>query len=309
MLRHSHFPIVPFCRTCAVNGMRATLSWLHFFTRCPTSNFFLFACVSTPHMKMILEVFKSTLLSPSNDTRRFTTHAVEPRHAAKIQLSCRPCVYVHVLEESAEVRNTVLRRDSHKDHESDAKSTRGSMPWPYPCVRVCQEPFPPWTEQHHPRSPPNNLLPGRSGSGRLSNSAVPVWTDTHCVLSHTPGQQPGECWLCKAEPHAKICRRRDVKSRRRLPPNAPMAAPHQDAMPYGRFRSSPDETASNRKLFLTTPKECGCDEEPTTLQRMWPSAASPSTRNNTISMPGSRVVSFLTINSQHMKKKKQKHVG
>ena len=29
-----------------------------------------------------------------------------------------------------------------------------------------------------------------------------------------------------------------------------------------------------------------------TLQIMWPSAASPSTRNNTLSMPGSRVVSF-----------------
>ena len=128
-----------------------------FFTRCRTSNFFLFAYVSTPHLKMILEVFKSTLLSPSNDTRRCTTHASEPRHAAKIQLSCRPCVYVHILKESAEVRNTVLRRDSHKDHESDAKSKRGSMPWPYPCVRVCQEPLPPWTEQHHPRSPPNNL--------------------------------------------------------------------------------------------------------------------------------------------------------
>ena len=39
-------------------------------------------------------------------------------------------MYVHVLEESAEVRNTVLRRDNHKDHESGAKSTRASMPWP-----------------------------------------------------------------------------------------------------------------------------------------------------------------------------------
>ena len=39
-------------------------------------------------------------------------------------------MYVHVLQESAEVRNTVLRSDSHKDHESAAKSTRGSMPWP-----------------------------------------------------------------------------------------------------------------------------------------------------------------------------------
>ena len=145
----------------------STLSWLHFFTRCRTSNFFLFAYVSTPHMKMILEVFKSTLLSPSNDTRRCTTHASEPRHAAKTQLSCRPCMHVRVLEEGAEVRNTVLRRDSHKDQESDAKSTRGSMPWPYPCVRVCQEPFPPWAEQHHPRSPQKQPHPGRSGSGRL----------------------------------------------------------------------------------------------------------------------------------------------
>ena len=102
-----------------------------FFTRCRTSNFFLFACVSTPHMKMILEVFKSTLLSPSNDTRRCTTHASEPRHTAKTQLSCRTYMYLHVLQESAEVRNTVLRRESHKDQESDARSTRGSMPWPF----------------------------------------------------------------------------------------------------------------------------------------------------------------------------------
>ena len=69
------------------------------------------------------------------------------------------------------------------------------------------------------------------------------------ALVHAQGQQIGECWPCKAEPRAKFCRRRDVKSRRRLPPSAPMAAPHQDAMPYGRVRSSPDETASNRKLF------------------------------------------------------------
>ena len=89
-----------------------------------------------------------------------------------------------------------------------------------------------------------------------------------------------------------------------LPPNALMPAPHQDAMPHGRFSSSPDETASNRKLLPTTPEECGCDEEPTTLQRMWPSAANPSTRNSTLSMLGSRVVSFSTINCYHMKKKK-----
>ena len=45
------------------------------------------------------------LLSPSNDTRRCGTH-VCPHHTAKIQLSCHPCVYVYVLEESAEVRKT-----------------------------------------------------------------------------------------------------------------------------------------------------------------------------------------------------------
>ena len=37
-----------------------------------------------------------------------------------------------------------------------------------------------------------------------------------------------------------------------LPPNALMAAPHQDAMPHGRFSLSPHKTASNRKLLLTT---------------------------------------------------------
>ena len=68
-------------------------------------------------------------------------------------------MYVHVLEESAEVRNTVLRRDNHKDHAGGAKSTRGSMPWP--SVRKSL--------------PMNNITrvlhqttsPGRSGSGRL----------------------------------------------------------------------------------------------------------------------------------------------
>ena len=103
------------------------------YVPCKTSNvatFLLLACLSKQHTKIFLEVLKSTLLSPSNDTRSCATHVGEPRHTAKTQLSCRTYMYVYVLNESAEVGNTVLRCESHKDHESDARSTRGSMPWP-----------------------------------------------------------------------------------------------------------------------------------------------------------------------------------
>ena len=54
----------------------------------------------------VVTVEEPHLLSPSTDTRRCATHVGEPRHTAKIQLSCHPCVNVHVLEESAEVRST-----------------------------------------------------------------------------------------------------------------------------------------------------------------------------------------------------------
>ena len=98
---------------------------------------------------------------------------------------------------------------------------RHEAPCPgHPCVRVCQEPFPPWTERHRLRSPPETKkingmssceqcgrgtwinyvhLPRKTGEEQLlhlavptlrqrnceSSSAVPGWTDTHCVLSYT----------------------------------------------------------------------------------------------------------------------------
>ena len=88
------------------------------------------------------------LLSPSNDTRRCTTH-VCPRHTAKIQRSCRPCTYAHVLEESAEVRNTGASPRCQKRRVAQCPG--------HSSARVCQEPFPPRTEHHRPRSPSNNL--------------------------------------------------------------------------------------------------------------------------------------------------------
>ena len=88
--------------------MRAALNLFYFYnvTDAKRRTFSLFACLSTQHMKMFLEVFKNTLLSQSSETRRCATHVNEPCHIAKIQLSCIPCMNVHVLEEIAEVRHT-----------------------------------------------------------------------------------------------------------------------------------------------------------------------------------------------------------
>ena len=84
-----------------------------------------------------------------------------------------------------------------------------------------------------------------------------------------------------------------------------MAAPHQDAMPYGRFRSLPDETASNRKLSLTTPKECGCDED---------SAKNVAVRSKPInthqhSLDAWQQRRFFFDNKPSTHEKKQNHVG
>ena len=98
-----------------------------------------------------------------------------------------------------------------------------------------------------------------------SSSAVPGCTDTHCVLSYTSkGSSLDNTGSVKLNNVLKFVAAEmsipvvDGSQSRaaHLPPNAPMAAPQQDAMPHGRFSSSPDEAASNRKLFLTTPTEC-----------------------------------------------------
>ena len=107
----------PFCRTCGVTGTRAALSWLYFYTVSDVKRrnfsravkFFveephqLLACLSTQHVNVLFEVltFKSTLLSPSNDTRCCAPHFPVRRRTANIKLNCRPCMYVHVLEERA----------------------------------------------------------------------------------------------------------------------------------------------------------------------------------------------------------------
>ena len=107
-------------------------------------------CISTPCRTStnVVTVEEPHLVSQSTDTRRCATH-VCPRHTAKIQLSCHPCVYVHVLEESAEVRNTVCITAMPKGCVAPYSG--------HSSARVCQESFPPRTEHHRPRSPSNNL--------------------------------------------------------------------------------------------------------------------------------------------------------
>ena len=84
-------------------------------------------------MNMFLEVFKSTLLSPSSDTRSYATHVSEPCHTARIQPSCSPCMNVQVLEERAEVRHTDAQRDGQKDKELDVKKDAWLLA---PAIRV-----------------------------------------------------------------------------------------------------------------------------------------------------------------------------
>ena len=116
-LRHSHLFIVPFCRTCGRTGMRAALSWMYLYTVSDVKrrNFsramklfveephHFLASLSTQHVNVLFEVltFKSTLLSPSNDTTCCAPHFPVRRRTANIKLNCRPCMYVHVLEERA----------------------------------------------------------------------------------------------------------------------------------------------------------------------------------------------------------------
>ena len=114
--RHSHIECVPFCRTCGATGTRAALPWLYFYTVSDVKrrNFsravkllveephHFSACLSTQHVN-IFEVFmfKSTLLSPSNDTICCAPHFPVRRRTANIKLNRRPCMCVHVLEECA----------------------------------------------------------------------------------------------------------------------------------------------------------------------------------------------------------------
>ena len=115
--------------------MQAALSWLHLYTAADVKrlNFWLFACLSTEHMNMFLNVFKSTLLSPSKNTRRCATHVGEPCHAARIQLGCSPCRFRHVLENVQRSATRMLRRDGQNDQELDVKKDAGLLA---PAIRV-----------------------------------------------------------------------------------------------------------------------------------------------------------------------------
>ena len=69
--------------------------------------------------------------------------------------------------------------------------------------------------------------------------------------------------------------------------------------------SSPDKTASNRKLRLTTPKECGCDTELTILQITLPSAASPPKRKSAVSMRSNEAAEHFFVARNQLHKKKE----
>ena len=94
-------------------------------------------------------------------------HIVCPRHTAKIQRSCRPCTYAQVLEESAEVPSTGA---------SPAMSRGRVAPCPgHSSARVCQEPFPPRTEHHRPRSL-QTTSQGRSGRCKCGSAVSDSYT-------------------------------------------------------------------------------------------------------------------------------------
>ena len=135
-------------------------------------------------------------------------------------------------------------------------------------ARVSQEPFPRRPERHRPRHtfkhPSEGEVggvnaPWNTGEEQLlhlavptwrqrkkeSSSAVPSWTDTHCVLSYTrKGSSPENAGSVKLINVLKL----DVAQK--SPPivdgsqsrtanvssNVLMAAPNQDAMPHIRFR-------------------------------------------------------------------------
>ena len=133
-----------------------------------------------------------------------------------------------------------------------------------------------------------------------------TWVDRYALraLENAQRQQPEECWLCEADQRAEVRRRTGVSI-------APQVCPpmlrwqHHARMRCHTFASgsSPDNTASNRELGHTTPKECGCDTEPTTLQMMLPPAASPLKRKSAVSMRSSEAADhfFVTVNQLQKK--------
>ena len=143
-----------------------------------------------------------------------------------------------------------------------------------------------------------------------SSSAVPGWTDTHCVLRYTrKGSSPENAGSVKLINVLKLdvaqmsppvvggsqSRAASVSS------NAPMAAPHQDAMPHIRFKPVARQHGEQPRTATHHTIKCGCGTQPTILQRMWPCAANPSERKSAVSMRGSQAaehffVAVLTIN-------------
>ena len=192
-------------------------------------------------------------------------HMSVPATLPRFQLSCCPCVNVHVLEESAEVRNTGAPPRCQEDawlhapaiqvRESAKNSSRHGV------NIIARVPIQTTSRERSGRCKCTNdvHMPRKTGEEQLlhlavptlrqrnckSSSAVPGWTDTHCVLWKTR-----KCSSPENAGSVKLINVLKLDVAQTSPPvvdgsqsraasvssNAPMAAPHQDAMPHIRFR-------------------------------------------------------------------------
>ena len=174
-------------------------------------------------------------------------------------------MYVHVLEESAEVRSTGASPRCQEDAWLHAPAIQvqesAKNPSRHGLNIIARVPLQTTSRERSGRCKCTNdvHMPRKTGEEQLllltaptlrqrnceSNSAVPGWTGTHCVLSYTrKGSSLENAGSVKLINVLKL----DVaqmsppvvdgsQSRAaHLPPNAPMAAPRQDAMPHIRFR-------------------------------------------------------------------------
>ena len=126
-----------------------------------------------------------------------------------------------------------------------------------------------------------------------------TWVDRYalCALVYAQGQQPGECWLCEADERAEVRRRTEVTSRHRwlsvlrrecvLQSSDGSATPRCDATYSFQARR---QTRRRATANCDSPHQRGVggDTEPTILQIMLPSAASPPKRKSAVSMRSSK---------------------
>ena len=116
VLRLSHLQCVPFCRTVFLHCVGRRTSQLLARSEVVSgraSPFFSVPVNATYDFAFFFEVLtsKSTLLSPSNDTRCCAPHFPVRRRTANIRVNCRPCMYAHVLEERAVLKLSQCTRN------------------------------------------------------------------------------------------------------------------------------------------------------------------------------------------------------